>query len=178
MKIYDDAEKIKQQYINIVSNSQGQQFEKAINAACITYREMGMADINKMPEPYRVMSLDNTRHTFIGRHTAKAQPDFIGTLKGGQTIVFEAKLTISDKIKRGVLTDTQIKSLQHHFNLGAVVGVRCSICDNYFFVPWKNWQCMKQLYGRKYLTVEDIEEFRIKFNGSVLFLDYVNKKDV
>lgn len=34
---------------------------------------------------------------------------------------------------------------------------------------------MKQCFGRKYVTAADLESFRIRFNGAVLFLDYTHQ---
>ena len=32
------------------------------------------------------------------------------------------------------------------------------------FIPWGTWKEMKRIYGRKYLTAEDIEMYRIRFD--------------
>lgn len=163
----------KQQYQNAVNNAQGHSFESAIEAACNAYRDTGRAEINKTPEPFQVLNKGNYG-MFMGRFTAHAQPDFQGTLADGRSIVFEAKTTTSDRMKRDVLTKEQQNALESHMNLGAVAGVCVGLEDKFFFIPWKVWRDMKEHYGRKYVTVSDIEEYRVKFNGSVLFLDYCN----
>ena len=87
-----DQRRAAQQYRNKVNNAQGQFFERAIKAACALYSERGRADVDKTPEPFRV--LEKSRDgIFKGRFTARAQPDFQGTLDGGRSIVFEAKYT-------------------------------------------------------------------------------------
>ncbi|WP_312048000.1 Holliday junction resolvase RecU [Anaerotignum sp.] len=166
----------KQQYQNAVNNAQGHLFESAIVAGCITYREDGRAEINKTPEPFRVLN-KSSNGMFMGRFTAHAQPDFQGTLADGRSIVFEAKTTTSDRMKRDVLTAEQQKALESHMNLGAVAGVCVGLEDKFFFIPWKVWRDMKEYYGRKYITANDVEEYQVKFNGSVLFLDYMNKPE-
>ena len=110
---------------------------------------------------------------FQGRFTARAEPDFQGTLSSGQSIVFEAKHTMQDKMLQSVLTDVQIQSLLIHESLGAKAGVCISIQDEFFFIPIRIWANMKELYGRKYIRADDIQEYKVKFNGAVMFLDYI-----
>ena len=156
------------------SNAQGHIFEQYIERACTIYRDRNIAHIIKVPEPFRVTKkLQNG--IFQGRFIAKAEPDFQGTLSSGQSIVFEAKHTLQDKILQSVLTDMQIKSLLTHESLGARTGVCASIQDEFFFIPVRIWSNMKELYGRKYVRAEDIQNFKVKFNGAVMFLDYVYK---
>lgn len=168
-------QQLKRKYQNQRSNAQGKHFESFISAACITYADQGRAKIDKVPEPFRVIKKYRDG-IFEGRFIALAQPDFQGTLQGGQSIVFEAKYTSTDRVKRSVLSDNQIRSLEQHNRLGAIAGICVGIGDNFFFIPWVIWRDMKKLYGRQYLKVEDIEEYRVRFNGSVMFLDYVHKK--
>ena len=95
-----DQRRAAQQYRNKVNNAQGQFFERAIKAACALYSERGRADVDKTPEPFRV--LEKSRDgIFKGRFTARAQPDFQGTLDGGRSIVFEAKYTTGDRHETG-----------------------------------------------------------------------------
>lgn len=168
--------KAKQQHQNATNNAQGHLFENAIEAACNTYRDTGRAEINKTPEPFRVLS-KSYNGIFTGRFTAHAQPDFQGTLVDGRSIVFEAKTTSCSRMKRDVLTTEQQNSLERHTNLGAVAAVCICIGDKFFFIPWTIWRDMKEHYGRKYITADDVEEYRVKFNGTVLFLDRVNGGD-
>jgi len=165
-------QQLKRKYQSMKNNAQGKHFENYISGACITYAHQGRAKVEKVPEPFRVMKKYKDG-TFTGRFTALAQPDFQGTLKGGQSIVFEAKYTTTDRIKRNVLSNMQLTALEHHHELGARAGICTGIGDNFFFIPWVVWRDMKELYGRQYLLVQDIEEYRVKFNGSVMFLDYV-----
>ncbi|WP_312059368.1 Holliday junction resolvase RecU [Anaerotignum sp.] len=164
----------RRQHQNAVNNAQGHLFESTILAGCNTYREDGRAEINKTPEPFRVLNKGNDG-MFMGRFTAHAQPDFQGTLDDGRSIVFEAKTTTTDRLKRDILTVEQQNALERHLNLGAVAAVCVSIEDKFFFIPWEIWRDMKNHYGRKYVTAEDIEEYQVKFNGCVLFLDYVHE---
>lgn len=168
-----DHEKLVQQYRNKVNNAQGHFFEDYIKAACAYYSDRGRADVDKTPEPFRVLSKSKDG-IFKGRFTARAQPDFQGTLDGGRSIVFEAKYTTTDRMKRDVLTQEQQNALERHARRGAVAAVCAGIGNDFFFVPWSVWRDMKEHFGRKYVTAADLEQFRVRFNGSVLFLDYVH----
>ena len=163
------------QYQNKVNNAQGHFFEGAIKAACALYSERERADVDKTPEPFRVMEKSRDG-IFKGRFTARAQPDFQGTLAGGRSIVFEAKYTTTDRMKRDVLTKEQQDALERHAARGALAAVCAGIGDKFFFVPWQMWRDMKQLYGRKYVTAADLEPWRVRFNGAVLFLDYIHER--
>lgn len=133
------------------------------------------AEVDKTPEPFRV--LEKLRDgIFKGRFTARAQPDFQGTLAGGRSIVFEAKYTSTDRMKRDVLTQEQQDALEKHARWGAVAAVCAGINDKFFFVPWAVWRDMKEHFGRKYVTAADLEPWRVRFNGSVLFLDYIHER--
>ena len=155
------------------ANAQGHSLENYISAACEYYKRTGAAVVEKMPEPFRVTS-SGRDGTFQGRFTANAQPDFMGTLDGGQAIVFEAKHTSTTKLQQSVITGTQWDALEAHWQAGAKAGVCVSIGDTFAFIPWGTWKEMKRIYGRKYLTEEDIEMYRIRFDGRALFLDYVH----
>lgn len=163
--------KARQQWQNSVNNAQGHCFEEYIKAACIYYRDKDRAEIEKIPEPFRVMK-KHQNGSFTGRFTALAQPDFQGTLKGGHSIVFEAKYTTTDRMRRNVLTDKQMEVLEHHLKLGAVTGVCVGIQDNFFFIPWTIWRDMKKHFGRQYIKAEDVEKYKVRFNGAVMFLDH------
>lgn len=172
-----DDKKLQQKYRNKVSNAQGQHFEAYIKAGCINYRNLGRAEIDKTPEPFKVLAKDKTGK-FAGRFTREyAQPDFKGVLKRGICICFEAKCTLKDNIKRSVLTDTQLETLERYYKMGAVTGVCVCIQDKFYFIPFLVWNKMKRCFGRQYITQEDVKRFEIKFNGAVLFLDYVTKDE-
>lgn len=162
-------------YQNKINNAQGHSFEDYIKAACVFYKDRGRASVDKTPEPFRV--LEKSRDgIFKGRFTARAQPDFQGTLAGGRSIVFEAKYTTTDRMKRDVLTPEQQDALEDHRQKGAVAAVCAGIGNDFFFVPWAVWRDMKEHFGRKYVTAADLEQWRVRFNGAVLFLDYTHER--
>ncbi len=170
-----DQKKARQQWQNKANNAQGGIFENLIKAGCVIYRHQRRAEIDKVPEPFRVTQ-KHANGLFTGRFIAPAQPDFSGTLAGGKAIHFEAKFTTTDQMKRAALTDEQMERLDGHTELGAFTGVCVGIQDKFFFVPWAAWKNMKEIYGRQYVTAADIEEYRVRFNGAVMFLDYVYER--
>lgn len=155
------------------NNAQGHFFEGYIKAACEIYKREEIAYIEKMPEPFTVLE-KKERGIFKERFIAHAQPDFMGTLRGGQAICFEAKYTTKDKLAQTVLTPEQWDSLERHWRAGAKAGVCVGIKSVFAFIPWHIWRDMKEIYGHKYLTAEDMELYRVKFNGACMFLDPVH----
>ena len=170
-----DHQRAALRYQNKVNNAQGHFFEQAIKAACAMYDQRERATVDKTPEPFRV--LEKSRDgIFKGRFTARAQPDFQGTLAGGRSIVFEAKYTTTGRMKWDVLTKEQRDALEHHHKRGAISAVCAGIGSEFFFVPWEVWRDMKERFGRKYVNADDLEPWRGRFNGAVLFLDYTHER--
>ena len=157
-----------------MNNAQGHQFEEAILAGCTVYAMTGRAKIDKTPEPFRVQS-KGKGGIFTGRFTAHAQPDFQGTLNDGRSIVFEAKYTTTDRLQKEILTQTQQDTLTEHDCMGALAAVCAGIGTEFFFVPWDVWSNMKEIYGRKYVTAADLRPYKVRFDGAVRFLDYLEK---
>lgn len=67
-----------------------------------------------------------------------------------------------------------MKLLQYHHTMGAVAAVCCGIGDRFYFVPWPVWEGMKAHFGRLYVTAEDLEPYRVRFTGNIMFLDYIH----
>lgn len=164
------------------NNAAGHHFEDYIMGGCRYYESINFAKFQKTPEPFRTIRKyrDGTATVrFIGN----AEPDYIGCDENGQLIVFEAKKTMTDKISQSVVTSHQWKALDKYNALGALAGVCVGIKDETFWLDWFIWRNMKELFGRKYLTAEDIQPFKLEFNGSILFLDpvdamaYLNESD-
>ena len=155
------------------NNAQGHIFEDALKQACEYYKQTGRADIDKTPEPFRVMK-KSQNGIFTGRFIDRAQRDYQGTLAGGRSIIFEAKYTTTDRIERRALTDKQMETLESHYKMGAVALVVFGIQDKFYVLPWRIWDNMKPIYGRQYLQQMQIASYRVKFNGAVLFLDYLS----
>lgn len=166
----------RRQWQGAVSKAMGEAFENYITAACMYYRVKKLAVIEKTPEPMRVIK-NIGQGKFIAHFEKQAQPDYKGCLHDGKAIVFEAKHTDKDYIDQSRLTDEQTSSLERYGNMGAWCFVLVSIkMQNFYRVPWKVWKDMKNLYKRKYMTAEDLEEYRVPMaSGMIMILDEVRK---
>ena len=154
------------------SKAVGAQFERMIETSCEYYKAMGIAAIKKTPEPMKPIQ-DLGEGRFKAVYEKKAQPDFKGTLKGGRAILFDAKHTDSDRIKRDVVSEEQEKE----FNINAIMGAECFVLVSFGFrefykIPWDIFRNMKELFGRKYIKPEEIAEYRVGYACSIVqFLD-------
>lgn len=165
----------KRQYQGHKSRELGAEFEEYIKAACEVYRLYKLAEVEKTPEPFKVMGkkrqLQNGAWGFEGVFTSAAQPDFKGTLRGGRSVVFEAKASETGRIAKDVVTAEQARALTSHEALGAVAFVLVSLSLRDFYrVPWRIWQDMKALYGHKFMTAEELEEYRVSFKNGFLHI--------
>lgn len=165
----------RKQYLAIIrgrwNNKAGAYWEKMIDNACLNYAMEGKAAIEKTPEPMKPLSGPDSKGQFTACFIKAAQPDYKGVLAGGRAVVFEAKNTTTGKMHRGVITPTQEKQLDLYDKLGAVTFVLLSFdLTEYFRVPWDVFRDMKLIYGRKYVTPDDIREYQIKKDGYLRFL--------
>lgn len=154
-----------------VNRNNGDLFEALIEASCEYYLREGIAYIEKTPEPMKPISKADKRGRFTAVFEKKAQADYKGSLKGGRAVAFEAKHTDADRILQNAVSDEQEKCLDSMMQMSAVCFVLVSFGFRDFYkVPWGVWKNMKQIYGRKYLKPEDIEQYRVKFRGVLYFL--------
>ncbi len=158
-----------------INRIMGAQFEQYITAACDAYRTRGIADIEKTPEPFRVLSsmhrLSCGAMGFEGVFEEKAQPDFKGTMRNGISIVFEAKESSTGRIEQRAVNPHQTKSLRSHERLGAKAFVMvCLDFRDFYRVPWAVWDNMKELCGHKYMNREQLEPYRIHCVNGMLHL--------
>lgn len=148
----------------------GGAWEDLLEASCRHYRLNGMAEITKTPEPMKPIGPKNAKGQFLACYTKQAQPDYKGTLAGGRAIVFEAKHTDGDRLQRSVISEEQEKQLDRHAALGAECLVMVSFGFRQFFkIPWAVFRDMKENFGRKYITPEDVQQYKVRYIGGVLY---------
>ena len=134
----------------------GDQFEERLDSAFAYYKAHGFAIIEKTPEPMRpIQNLGNGK--FVAFFEKKAQPDYKGTIKGGRTVMFEAKFTSTGKMEQSRVLQGQADYLEGHQKLGA----RCYVIAGFgsgavYRFPWNIWRDMKKHFGRKYVTEADV----------------------
>ena len=119
--------------------------------------------LKKTPEPMKVLrQLEDGK--FVACFAKKAQPDFQGTLSSGRAVMFEAKSTRTGKIEQSAVTKEQADFLDEHLKMNALCFVVVSYGDVYAAVPWSDWKRMKEMFGHKYMTREESQKYRIRFN--------------
>jgi len=147
-------------------------FENMLSGACSYYYDKNLANIEKTPEPMKVLKpMPKQPGKFIACFTKAAQPDYKGTIQGGRAIVFEAKHTDDIRIDRSRLTDEQLEGLEKHHKLGALAFVVISFgLQAYYRIPWPVWRDMKDLYGRKYVKFDELRRYKLPAPGGVIKL--------
>ena len=167
----------KRQWQGRRSRELGLAFEELLKVACEAYKNQEIAFIEKTPEPFAITDKEYDKKGkflgFLGHFEKKAQPDFKGTLRGGKSIVFDAKATEKERINYSIVTDEQRKDLDYHLALGAecyvVVSFKLQTC---YRVPWYTWSHMREIYGRNYITMDELSAMQVpEKNGIIRFLD-------
>lgn len=147
----------KRQLLGKIAKARGKQFESRIDDSFAYYAQKGFAIIEKTPEPmHPTKNLGNGK--FIAYYEKQAQPDYKGTIKGGRTVMFEAKFTAADRMEQSRVLQSQQDYMDRHQALGA----RCFVIAGFssgmvYCVPWDIWKTMKDHFGRKYVTEADLE---------------------
>lgn len=177
--IPDQAKDPRRQLQGAISRAKGKYFESRLDSSFEYYDANGFASIEKTPEPMRVLKkMDGGR--FLACFEKKAQPDYKGTIKGGRTVMFEAKYTDSDRMNQDRVTngkdgkEGQAEYLDKQHNLGA----RCYVLAGFasgevYKIPWLVWRSMKAQFGRKYVTEADLKPYLVPlgWNNVLLLLD-------
>lgn len=156
------------------NNASGELFENIINGACQYYKELGVAIIEKTPEPMQILKSCG-QGRFIACFKKQAQPDYKGVLCDGRAIIFEAKHTDSGQMQESVITKTQRQNLDDFQKMGAQCFVMVSMAfEKFYRVPWEVFGDMKPRFGRKYMTERELEPYRLmEKRGTLLILEGV-----
>lgn len=163
----------KRQLQGLKNRAAGKAFEDKLDRTFAYYKERGYAVVDKTPEPMKILQrLKQGR--FIACFLKKAQPDYKGTIKGGRSVMFEAKYTSQDRMPQDVVNEEQWKYLDQ----AATIGARCFVLagfgsGNVYRVPWSVWADMKRIFGHKYVTEAELQPYQVKrsWNDLLLILD-------
>ena len=168
----------RRQLIGRRSKVAGETFERYITNACEFYLRNDWAHIEKTPEPFHITGKEKNG-VVRGYYEKKGQPDYKGVLCDGTGIMFEAKHTDSDRINQNVVTDTQWKSLDIYEQFGAHCYVMVSLgLVKFYRVPWKIWKQMKERFGHKFMTEQELEPYRLpERQCTILILEGVELKN-
>ena len=155
------------------SRAKGMAFEALLDKTFAYYAEKGFAKIEKNAEPVRIIR-NMGQGKFLACFTKKAQADYKGTIKGGRTVIFEAKYTENNRIMQNAVDENESDYISEHEALGARCYVVCGFpTGNVYRVPWGVWRNMKRIYGHKYVTEEDIKQYQVQksWNDMLLILN-------
>ena len=153
-----DEQRYKRQIAGARSRIAGEIFENQIEGSLRWHFDRGLLKSTKTPEPMKPIRPMGKAGQFLAHYEKKAQVDFCGTMYGGRSVRFEAKQTDTDRF-----------DLRDHQKLGALCFILlCFGYDRFYRVPWQVWEHMKEIYGRKYVTEKDVQQFRIPFTSGVL----------
>ncbi len=157
-----------------INRQLGQNFEEQIEAIAEIYRLQKLAIIEKTPEPMKILKhIENGRFETV--FSKSAQPDFKGVIKGGRTVVFDAKFTESSNITYQALSDYQREILAGYDELGAIAFVLVGFSDGSIYkINIKTWINMKEIFGHKHIKQEELEQSDLRAkkakNGIIDFL--------
>lgn len=152
----------------------GDRFESLIEASCNRYKQQGVAYINKTYPPFT--TLRRQKGQVVGFYGKAGQPDFVGTLKGGGAIVFEAKHTNTTNIPFGHVANHQKQSLKRHDELGAEAFILVAFkLDSIYKIPIRDWLELEKTIGKKSLNEKDLSEYKIEKNKGLI--EFINDKE-
>lgn len=153
------------------ARNNGRDFENMIDITCRMYKRKGFGFIQKTPEPMRVIK-NNGKGQFTSVFEKKAQPDYTGVLKGGTSIMFEAKHTEGTRFPFSRINDEQWDALETHHTYGGTSFVLLSFNkSSYYCVPFDAWMTIVKEGGKKSVNEKDLSEHRVSYkNGFVDFL--------
>lgn len=163
-----------------MSRASGEAFERMILAASAYYEERGISVIDKTPEAFKIIRpADRSKGQFICCFTKQAQPDFKGILLDSSMILFDAKHTDKDQIRRDVVTAEQEECFERYSKMGAMCFLVVSLAfEKFFRVPWVVFRDMKQIYGHKYMNEAELKPYQVEYrNGILRFLDGVQLRE-
>lgn len=156
------------------AHAAGESFENMVIAACGFYEDRGISVIDKTPEAFRVLRpSDRSRGQFVCCFTKQAQPDFKGILMDGVMVLFDAKHTDKDRIRRDVVTEEQERCFERYRKMGAMCFLVVSLgFESFYRVPWEVFRDMQERYGHKYMGQKELEPYTVRFvNGILKFLE-------
>lgn len=133
------------QYKNLSQKNRGMTFEKMIEQSCENYKILQVGIIQKLPTSIGVQSQGGK---LVNPHfKEKSTVDFMGILKGGISIAFEAKETaIETNFPLKNIKQHQLDYLRLHDQLGgrSFILIRFSALDKIFKVEYREFEKMVQ----------------------------------
>lgn len=169
-----EVKNTKRQLQGKINHELGKNFENHIETICEIYKMNKIAIIEKTPEPLKVLKHMENGH-FDAIFTTSAQPDFKGTIYGGKTIVFDAKFTEADRVRYQILSDYQREILEKYKEFGAMAFILVGFMNGSIYkIDIEVWNKMKEIFGRKYIMQEELENDLYKIKNKNGMIDFLN----
>lgn len=156
----------------------GNRFENMINQVNRLYDVKRYARVTKSNEPVVVTRLIKGQIR-AGFYASKSDPDFSGTLSGGQSVVFEAKHTSGTNIPFNQVKEHQERELIKHDHLGAESFLLISFSFKSFYkIDINDWMHLKKEVNKKSLNEKDLAAYKLdRFHGYVDYLGYFDERE-
>ena len=152
----------------------GMYLERIVDTSLEYYKEQGVCLIDKIPTPIKVH-----RHLRGALYEAffqkKSTVDYVGILKGGKGIAFDAKSTTAKKFNwKKSVKEHQKEYLETFQNLGGLSFILLHFdwvgkWDHFYFIPFSFL-----IQTKSSLAPEDLKEFKVDYDmkkGILRFLD-------
>ncbi|MBM7623444.1 Holliday junction resolvase RecU [Sporohalobacter salinus] len=163
--------------------NRGRQLETELKTTNEYYNSQGIAKIQKIPIPVKVLNFNSQTGKITNAfYEKKSTVDYIGTYQG-RTIVFDAKETkVKTRFDLKNIKQHQYQYLKEQYQCGAIAFllVRFKKLDESYYLPFEllDKYMIQKPNGRKSIPYEDIakDRYRLEANGLIL-LDYLSVVD-
>ncbi len=146
--------------------NRGAALEHLINISNMQYKRLGIAQIDKVATPVKILKIRNSRVT--GFLEKKSTVDYVGTLLGGKSVCFDAKETKGKSFPLANVKKHQMEYMGNAVKLGGRAFIIVSFTDinkiyrlEYERLKdyWDIWQNNK---GKRGYASIPLEEFSLK----------------
>ncbi|ARE87094.1 Holliday junction resolvase RecU [Clostridium formicaceticum] len=169
---------------NYCMANKGMFFEREVIMANHQYKERGIALIQKISTPWKV--LREGKKIISAFPEGKSTLDFRGTVSGGISISFDCKETTEEKgLPLQNIEAHQIEYMKKAIEVGEITFILCCILprDKRFYIKgevvinhWDKWQGNKRKHGYNYIPVEKMLEVRSKQGIVLNYLAVLDKE--
>ncbi|MDF2889005.1 MAG: Recombination protein [Lacrimispora sp.] len=141
----------------------GSTLEELINRSNDSYREKGLALIQKIPTPITPISIDKeSRHITLAYFDQKSTVDYIGAVQG-IPVCFDAKECASDTFPLQNIHSHQVTFMEEFERQGGVafIIVSYTLKNEAYYLPFDQIKCYFQRMeagGRKSFTYEELDK--------------------
>ncbi|SDB97860.1 MULTISPECIES: Holliday junction resolvase RecU [unclassified Candidatus Frackibacter] len=161
--------------------NRGKQLEVELETTNQYYNSHGIAMVQKIPIPVKVLNLDQrTGKITSAFYEKKSTVDYIGTYEG-RSIVFDAKETnVETRFDLKNIKEHQYQYLKSQHQCGAIAFllVRFKSLDETYYLPFEllaQYMKNKKQGGRKSIPYDEIAKGRYKLSAKGLaLLDYLS----